>query len=176
MNEDAAMNRPSTTERSLTQRQRVKIWASAREVGLSEDALYEHLERVVGKRSIRGLTRAEAKAFIDFLIDGLGASGHGRAFIPRRPRVAESQKANHHPPPAGGNVIDVGRRGKLETIAYLLSDLGLAWDSPYFVGVVRRATGRRQVRTSADASRVIDALRSIVRRQRDSEGDPRPAA
>lgn len=159
-----------THENPLTSRQRSKIWAAAREIGLGDEALHQELDRVTGKSSIRTLTKAEAGLFIDFMVNELGASGPGRNFIPSRPSAGPAQEAKPVPRATVDNVVRLATRGQLEKIQYLLRDLGLTRDSARFLGIAARATGRSRIRTTLDASRVIDALREVAGRPQGHAG------
>lgn len=167
---------PPTAERPLTDRQRVKIFVAARELRLTDEALHELLEEVTGKTSIRVLTKAEASFFIDYLVDGLGASGHRLDFVQSRRPVQDLERPAPGLRPAGDNVIRFATHEQLTKIAYLLRDLDLTWAAPRFLTIAKRATGNSRIRTARDASRVIDALTAITRRQRDCGGEPGPAA
>lgn len=154
----------SIADGRLTDGQRRKIFAAARELQLTDEALHQLLEQVIGKTSIRALAKAEARLFIDYLVDGLGASGNGRDVVPSRPATNRSQVAAPCPRPTRDNIIRLATRPQLEKIAYLITDLGLTWDNRRFLGVVARAAGRSRIRTTLDASRVIDALVAIRER------------
>ena len=52
----------------ITEAQRKKIWASARELGWDDQKLHDILDQVIGVRSVRALTVKDAALFIDYLV------------------------------------------------------------------------------------------------------------
>ena len=57
----------ATRRLKITPEQLKKIWAKAREIGVSEDRLRDTVERISGRRSIKALTKKQAVRVIDSL-------------------------------------------------------------------------------------------------------------
>ncbi len=145
-------------DRPLTDRQRMKIFAAARELQMDNEQLHDLVMRVAGQESIASLTRQDAASVIDALVR-CGASGAGA----RRTRGTSSPASAAD----GPNVIRLASTPQMRMIAELGVGLGLQPDSPFYIGLVRKALGRGRSRilTSDDAVCVIEALKSVRARQ-----------
>ncbi len=66
------------TGKAVTYDQIKKIYAAAKERGMDGDLLHEHMEMLLHRSSIKGLTRREAATLIDSL-EGRAALGQDRA-------------------------------------------------------------------------------------------------
>ncbi len=151
-------------ERMLTPAQLRKIWASARELGWDDELLHQELERVIGVTSLRDLSRKDAKLFIDWQVS-LGASSG-------RHRAVSAQVNEPRPGPRPDNVIELGTPTQQGYIDELLSQLKCDRQDPYFLGALKRATGRTTVRTRRQASIAIEILKSLKARREGRPDEP----
>lgn len=132
--------------REVTDAQRSKLFAAARELGLDNDELHALVKDVTGKTSVRQLTMDEAGHVIDALVQR-GASSGAR-----------------HPLPAG--VPRLVTPWQLARIRDLIHTLGWQDARPLYEGVIKRALGGPVYpRTSAEAGKVIEAFKAIMRRR-----------
>jgi hypothetical protein len=148
----------------LTPAQLRKIWASAKELGWDDAKLHEELERVIGVMSLRGLSRREAKLFIDYQVSEGASSG---AF-----RAVSSQVADPRPRPLPENIIELATPAQQQYIDELLTALGWDRQAHYFLRCLKKATGRTTVRTRRQASIAIDILKSIKARREGQPAEP----
>lgn len=148
-------------DRPLTARQRMKIFAAARELGMGDEMLHDLVLRVAGQESIASLTRQDAALVIDALVR-CGASGFRYGRTP----------GSSTPDADGPNVIRLPSGPQMRMLVDLALGIGLRPDSPIYRGVVRKALGRgrEKILTAADASRVIEGLKAIQARQGNAGG------
>ena len=147
-----------TAEGMLTPAQLRKIWASARELGWDDAKVHEELERVIGVSSIKDLSRRDAKLFIDYLVSEGAPAGDFRAL--------SSQVAGPRQGPRPENLIELATPAQQQYIDDLLAALQWNRQAEYFLGALKKATGRTTIRTRRQASIAIEVLKSIkVRRE-----------
>lgn len=156
----------STQAGTLTQPQLRKIWVSARGLGWDGAKLHQELERVIGVMSLRELSRRDARLFIDFLVSEGASSGRhlAKGVLPDEPK----------PTPASENVIQLATPAQWDLIRSLLQQLGWTVETEYFLGCLKKATGRTRIRTRQEASMAITILQKIKARRLESatEADP----
>jgi hypothetical protein len=133
-----------------------KIWVSARELGWDDQRLHQELERVIGVTSLRDLSRRNAKLFIDYLVSEGATSGRHRA----RSCLVDGPRREPCPP----NVIELATPAQQQYIDGLLQ--GLKWNRQidYFLGCLKKATGRTTIRTRREASMAITILQKLSER------------
>jgi len=144
------------TEGYLTQAQLRKIWVSARELGWTDAKVHEELERVIGVTSLRNLSGRDAKLFIDFMVSEGATSG--RHFAP------SSQVNEQRPDPTPSNVIELATPAQQQYVDELLLALGWNRQTDYFLGCLKKATGRTGIRTRKEASAAITLLKTMMHR------------
>lgn len=115
---------------------------------LSEDGYRDLMERHYGVRSSVYLTYNQAEAFINDLIK-LGAVIKPK----RRPRRPKST-----------NITVLVSPQELAKIEHLKADISWRHENGYF-GLVKKILGKTTIATSREASKVIEALKSIRNRQ-----------
>ncbi len=124
-----------------------KIFAGAREIGITEEQLRDLVEQVSNQRSVRQLTRTETGRLIDLLV---------QAGV--RPAAAPAKKRSGRRVPAGVlKMITPGQRGQ---ITWLRDQLGGDWlRDEYFAGACRRRIKKDAPTTAAEAASVIEMLK-----------------
>lgn len=141
-----------------TPAENTKIWAAARELGLSEDQLRDLVHQVSGQRSTRALTSAQTRALLDALVR-LGA----------RPGTRRKPSGRR----AADGVFKLITPAQRELIDALRGELGGDWLSDkYFAGACRkRLRGKERPTTAADGARMIEALKQrLAYNQRKAAG------
>ena len=121
------------------------IFALKKKLRLDDELLHLAVESATGKTSIAALTFAEA----DQVIAKLG----GQTFASRRTVQLHRRKAG---------VVQVVQPGQLELIAMLASQRH--WQPETLVEFCKRQTGHHPLRTTKDANKVIEALKSMNKR------------
>jgi len=140
----------------LSQPQLRKIWVSARDLGWDDAKLHQELERVIGVKSLRNLSRPDAKLFIDFMVSEGATSGSHFAL--------SSQVNEHRPDPMPSNVIELATPAQQRYIDELLLAVGWNRQTDYFLGCLKKATGRTTIRTRKEASAAITLLKQVTDR------------
>lgn len=131
---------------SKTSAQVRRIFGLARARGLDEAELHTLVSDATTKTSIAALNITEA----DAVISRLG----GEPLAARRTLQYRRRKAG---------VSQVVQHGQLELIAKLASQRH--WSAAALVEFCRRQCGHHPLRTTADANKVIEALKSMNRRE-----------
>ncbi|MBD0370304.1 MAG: DUF1018 domain-containing protein [Pyrinomonadaceae bacterium] len=125
------------------------IFGLARKNGLDEELLHDTVESVTKRtRSIAALTFREAEAIIAHL--------KGDSFTPTPRRTVQHRRMR-----AGIN--QVVQQGQLELIASLASQRH--WSAETLEKFCRRQCGHFPLRTTSDANKVIEALKSMNKRE-----------
>lgn len=138
-------------EQMITPGQLKRIWASARAIGWESEQLHTELARVIGVDSLQTLTHENASLFIDYLISEGAPAGHWEPSAPARP-----------PRPRPANLIELSTPAQQRYIDGMLRDLGWTREEPYFLGGLKRATGKTRIRTRRDASMAIVFLEKMI--------------
>ncbi len=152
-------------ERTISDAQRRKIFMAACELGWSDELLHQELERVVGASSLRQLSRAHARLFIDYQVSLGATSGFFRA--------VSSQVAEPRPRPQPANLVLLATPAQWALIDELLAALGFDRQTPYFLGGLKRSLGVTRIRTRREASVAIEFLKSVLARRK---GQPAESA
>lgn len=129
------------------------IFGEARKCGLDNDALHELVASVLVSTgsgsdrvaSIKELSYTEAERVIERL--------KGKSFVPRRTLQYRRQKAG---------IKQVVQEGQLQKIAELASQR--QWSPESLVKFCKRQCGHHPLRTTEDANKVIEALKSMNKR------------
>ena len=145
-----------TPSQYLTPPQLRKIWASSHELGWDDVRLHQELERVMGIASLRELSRQDAKLFIDFMISEGAPSG--------RHRASSSQVDGPSRGPCPPNVVELVTPAQWQYIDGLLLSLQWNRETDYFLGCLKKATGRTTIRTRRQASMAITILQKLADR------------
>jgi hypothetical protein len=151
-------------ERMLTDAQRRKIFAASHELGWDDVKLHEELERVIGVESLRDLSLHDAKLFIDYQVSEDASSGRHRAMS------AQVDGTRQGPRPE--NLIELATPAQQQYIDDLLAALQWNRQAEYFLGCLKKATGRTTIRTRREAAVAIEVLKSVRARR---EGRPAEA-
>lgn len=138
--------RHSSAARPKTTPQVRAIFGEGRKCGLDDEQIRDTVESVTGRtRSIRKLTHAEADRVIEKL--------KGKSFVPRR--TLQYRRAKH-------GVKQVVQEGQLKLIADLATQRH--WSAETLVKFCQRQCGHHPLRTTADANKVVEALKSMNKR------------
>lgn len=122
------------------------IFAEARKHGLDHEALREMAESITRRtRQLRELTHAEAESLLRQL--------RGRDFVSLRTIQYRRQQ---------GGIEQVVRPGQIKLIAKLASQR--AWSSEALLKFCQRQCGFSRPRTTAQANKIIEALKSMNKR------------
>lgn len=138
-------------DQQVTPGQLRKIWASAREIGWTDERLHAELARVIGVSSLRALTYENASLFIDYLVSEGAPSGRSTAAEPPRPNG-----------PRPENPLELATPNQHRYVDGLLRALGWTRDEPYFLGCLKKATGRTKIRTRREATMAIICLEKLA--------------
>lgn len=138
-------------DRGITPQQLKKIWAASHELGWDNGRVHAEIERVIGVTSLRDLTYGSASLFIDFLVGEGASSGRMAAAASPRPNG-----------PRPENLIELATPAQHRYVDGLLQDLGWTREEPYFLGGLKKATGRTKIRTRAEATKAINFLTKMV--------------
>jgi hypothetical protein len=136
----------SATLQPKTQPQVRAIYGLARKRGLDNEELHALVKDATHKTSIANLNVTEA----DVVITKLG----GEPLAARRTVQHRRQKAG---------VQQVVQQGQLELIAALASQRH--WPAQALIDFCKRQCGHHPLRTTKDANKVIEALKSMNRRE-----------
>lgn len=137
----AAEPRPKTTPQVRA------IFGESRKCGLDGEQLRDTVESVTGRtRSISELTHAEAEKVIEKL--------KGKSFVPRRTLQYRRAKKG---------IKQVVQEAQLTLIADLATQR--RWSAETLVKFCKRQCGHHPLRTTEDANKVIEALKSMNRRE-----------
>jgi hypothetical protein len=124
------------------------IYGIARRSGLDDELLHDTVESVTKRtRSIAALTRLEADQVIAHL--------KGEAFTPTPRRTVQHRRKR-------AGVQQVIQQGQLDLIASLASQRG--WSAQTLIDFCKRQCGHHPLRTTKDANKVIEALKSMNKR------------
>jgi len=151
-------------EGMLTPAQLRKVWASSKELGWTSDKLHEELERVIGVTSLQDLSRRDGKMFIDYLVSEGASAGDFRAL--------SSQVAAPRQGPRPENLIELATPAQQQYIDDLLAALQWNRQAEYFLGALKKGTGRTTIRTRRQASIAIEILKSIRGRREGRPSEP----
>lgn len=123
------------------------IFGEARRCGLDDETLREVVADVTkGSISLSSLTFAQAEAVIQRL--------KGKSFVPLRTLQHRRQQAG---------VKQVVQEGQLKLIAELASQRN--WQPEALISFCKRQCGHHPLRTTEDANKVIEALKSMNKRE-----------
>ncbi|PYS69309.1 MAG: hypothetical protein DMF69_17400 [Acidobacteria bacterium] len=148
--------RSKTQQRDHTTGQVRAIFGEARRCGLDNELLHELVADVIrgssptvmeGAVSIKSLTFAQAEAVIQKL--------KGKSFVPLRTLQYRRQSAG---------IKQVVQEGQLKLIADLASQRE-GWTAETLVNFCKRQCGHHPLRTTEDANKVIEALKSMNQRE-----------
>ena len=128
-----------------------RIWAAAREIGWGDTRVHEELVRVIGVSSLRDLTAENASLFISYLVSE-GAT-------PGRMETAEPKKIRG---PRPADLIELATPAQHRYVEALLKSLGWSHEEPYFLGALKKATGKTRIRTRREATMAIIFLEKMV--------------
>ena len=137
---NAEASRPKTTGQVRA------IFGEARRCGLDGDTLHELVIDVAGTASIKDLTFTQAEAVIQRL--------KGQSFVPLRTLQYRRAKAG---------IKQVVQEAQLTLIAQLASQR--RWSADALVNFCKRQCGHHPLRTTEDANKVIEALKSMNKRE-----------
>jgi hypothetical protein len=125
------------------------IFGLARQNGLDEELLRDAVESVTKRtRSIAALSHSEAERVIAHL--------KGESFTPTPRRTVQHRRKK-------SGVNQVVQPGQLELIASLASQRH--WKAETLENFCRRQCGHFPLRTTSDANKVIEALKSMNKRE-----------
>jgi hypothetical protein len=126
----------------ITPEQVKKVWATAHAKGMSEERLRYIVERISGRRSVRALTKRQARKVIDVI--------EGKAVLPV--------------PKDSPNVIALATPGQLTLIKRLRDEA--AWTDEHLMTFIARykRDNLRKLRR-AEAGVVIKVLRAAIRKR-----------
>jgi hypothetical protein len=131
-----------------------KLWASAKQLGLTDQELHEVVAEVASNQSIRALTSEEASRVIDKLVE-IGAA----------PSKSPPPKRRAGRAPLSPHIIELATERQISMISRLLWCLAWGVDDQEFRGCVFQSIGRDNIRTKREASSVINMLRDQIRRR-----------
>lgn len=141
----------TSQDRGITPQQLKRIWAASRELGWDDARVHAELERVIGVTSLRVLTYKNAGLFIDYQVSEGAPSGRMAAAAPPRPNG-----------PRPENLIELATPAQHRYVDGLLQDLGWTREEPYFLGGLKKATGKTKIRTRREATMAINFLTKMV--------------
>ena len=137
-------------DQQVTPGQLRKIWASAREIGWTDERLHAELARVIGVSSLRALTYENASLFIDYLVSEGAPSGRSTAAEPPRPNG-----------PRPENPIELATPNSTPVRGRPAAGLGLDPEMSHISsGASRRPRGARRSGRGAKHPRRSSSLRS----------------
>ncbi len=137
----------SASARPKTTGQVRAMFGEANKCGLDEEALRDVVEDVTRRtRHISELSYSEAEQVIERL--------KGKSFVPRRTLQYRRQKAG---------IKEVVQASQLQLIAQLASQR--EWTAESLVKFCKRQCGHHPLRTTEDANKVIEALKSMNKRE-----------
>lgn len=141
------MSSKTQTQRPRSTSQLRAIFGEARRCGLDDEALREVVADVThGSTSISKLTFTQAESVLQRL--------KGKAFVPLRTLQYRRQQAG---------VKQVVQEGQLKLIADLASQRH--WSADALINFCKRQCGHHPLRTTEDANKVIEALKSMNKRE-----------
>jgi hypothetical protein len=125
------------------------IYGIARKNGLDDELLHDVVESVTKRtRSIAALTHVEANQVIAHL--------KGEAYPPTPRRTVQHRRKR-------AGVQQVIQQGQLDLIAALATQRN--WSAQTLIDFCKRQCGHHPLRTTKDANKVIEALKSMNRRE-----------
>lgn len=134
------------SSRAKTTPQVRAIFGEGRKCGLDDEQLRDTVESVTRRtRHISELTHSEAEAVIERL--------KGKSFVPRR--TLQYRRAKQ-------GIKQVVQENQLKLIADLASQR--KWSAEALVNFCKRQCGHHPLRTTEDANKVIEALKSMNKR------------
>ena len=136
---------------TITPMQLRKIWAASHELGWDDARVHVEVERVIGVTSLRALTYENASLFIDYLVSEGAPSGRVAAAAPPRPNG-----------PRPENLIELATPAQHRYVDGLLQDLGWTRQEAYFLGAIKKASGKTKIRTRREATMAINFLTKMV--------------
>jgi hypothetical protein len=133
----------------ITEKQKTKLWAASREIGMDDVGLHDLVRGCTGKESIRELSKAEAI----FVIDELVKMGARKGRRKTRPESKDTLPVNI---PRLRSAIQAAK------IQNLIEALG--WGPKGLRKFALRVIKRETIRTSQEAGKLIEALNAIHER------------